>query len=264
MAVSTYEALKLERTGHIAIITLNRPEKLNALDPTLTSDLHRALDDLATENDIRTIVITGAGRGFCSGADVNQQLESLEGGGEARESQGPGIVELGPHLRLVPQPIIAAVNGVAAGAGLAIALASDIRIASESARFSCIFVKRSLVPDTGSSYTLSRLVGQGIAMEMALTGNIYDAEWALEKGLVNRVVPAERLMEEALAVASDIASNPPLAVRSIKQLLYEHDPNLYEVLPKESAANAPSAKSEDRLEAVRSFLEKRPPVYKGR
>ena len=264
MAVSIYEALELERAGHIAIITLNRPEKLNAFNRTLVSDLHRVLDDLTTEDDIRAVVLTGAGRGFCAGADVNEQLESLEGRKDPDAAQGPGTVELGPHLRMIPQPVIAAVNGVAAGAGLAVALASDIRIASESARFSCIFIKRSLVPDTGSSYTLSRLVGRGIAMEMALTGNVYDAQWALEKGLVNQVVPPEMLMEEALAVANNIASNPPIAARSIKQLLYEYDPNLYEVLPKENAANSPSAGSEDRLEAVRSFLEKRQPVYKGR
>ena len=153
---------------------------------------------------------------------------------------------------------------MAAGAGLAIALASDIRIASEEARFSCIFVKRSLVPDTAASYTLPRLVGHGVAMEMALTGNIYNAPWALEKGLVNRVVPADKLMDEAMALASDIASNPPICVRSTKQLLNGHDEDLLDILPKESAANTPAEGSEDRLEAVRSFLEKRQPLYKGR
>ena len=262
MVKSGFEALSLTRAGHVATITLNRPEKLNALDPKLTEELHSALDMLAAEMEVRAVVLTGAGRGFCSGADVNQQLASLEG--QRAPALARGIVELAPHIRNMPQPVIAAVNGVAAGAGLGIALACDVRIASEAARFSCIFVKRSLVPDTGSSYTLPRLVGQGIAREMALTGNIYDARWALEKGLVNTVVPAERLLEEARAMARDMASNPPICVRSIKQLLNQHDDDLEEILPLESAANAPSSGSEDRLEAVRAFLEKRQPVFKGR
>ncbi|MFH1560333.1 MAG: enoyl-CoA hydratase/isomerase family protein [Chloroflexota bacterium] len=265
MASHSYDLVKLGRTGHVTTVTLNRPEKLNALSHQLTAELHAALDELSDESDVRTLILTGAGRGFCSGADVNQQLESLEGR-QAHSSppQGPGITALGPHIRRISQPVIAAINGVAAGAGLAIALACDIRLASEEASFSCIFVRRSLVPDTGTSYTLPRLVGHGVAMEMALTGNIYDAQWALEKGLVNRVVPPDRLMEEAMTLANDIASNPPICVRSIKELLYEHDEELLDILPKESAANILAADSEDRLEAVRSFLEKRPPVYKGR
>lgn len=265
MVFHGYELLKVDRTGHVATITLNRPEKLNALSLQLTAELHAALDELSNESDVRVLVLTGAGRGFCSGADVDEQLESLENR-QAHSSipQRPGMAALGPHIRRISQPVIAAINGVAAGAGLAIALACDIRLASEEARFSCLFVKRSLVPDGASSYTLPRLVGHGIAMEMALTGNIYNAQWALEKGLVNRVVPTARLMEKAIALANDIASNPPICVRSIKELLYEHDQDLLDVLPKESAANIPAADTEDRLEAVRSFLEKRPPVYKGR
>lgn len=265
MVVSSYNVLRLDRDGHVATITLDRPERLNALSPDLVTEFHTALDEIDAEPDIRALILTGAGRGFCSGADVNRQLESLEGRqSESPAPKGPGLTALGPHIRHIRQPVIAAVNGVAAGAGLGIALASDIRIASEEARFSCIFVKRSLVPDTGASYTLPRLVGHGVAMEMALTGNIYNAPWALEKGLVNRIVSADNLMEEALAMANDIASNPPICVRSIKLLLNGHDEDLADILPIESASNIPSADSEDRLEAVRSFLEKRPPVFKGR
>jgi 2-(1,2-epoxy-1,2-dihydrophenyl)acetyl-CoA isomerase len=265
MVAKTYTVLSLEREGHVATITLNRPEKLNALSRDLIDELHVALDEVSDDSDIRVLILTGAGRGFCSGADVGRQLESLEGRqAPPTAPQGPVITELGPHIRRIPQPVIAAVNGVAAGAGFAIALASDVRIASEAARFSCIFIKRSLVPDTAASYTLPKLVGNGIAREMALTGNIYSAQWALEKGLVNKVVPADKLLEEAMALANDIAANPPLSVRATKQLLNEHDEDLYTILPKEHAANAPSTGSEDRLEAVRSFLEKRQPVFKGR
>ena len=214
MVIRSYELLSLERTGHVATITLNRPEKLNALNPPLVAEFHEALDEIASEEDIRVVIVTGAGRGFCSGADVNRQLESLQGTA-APAPEGPGITALAPHLQRIPQPVIAAVNGVSAGAGFGVALASDIRIASEAARFSCIFVKRSLVPDTGSSFTMSRLLGKGLAMEMALTGSIYDAQWALEKGLVNTVVPADRLLDAAMELAQTIASNPPICVRSI-------------------------------------------------
>ncbi|MDA0988489.1 MAG: enoyl-CoA hydratase/isomerase family protein [Chloroflexi bacterium] len=262
MAIRRYELLKSECTGHIATITLDRPEKLNALNSLMTAELHSVLDELSNEDDIRVVILTGAGRGFCSGADVNELAVGRLTPSTA--APGTGITALSSRIRRNNQPVIAAVNGVAAGAGLSIALASDIRIASEEASFSSIFVKRSLVPDAGLSYTLPRLVGLGVAMEMALTGNIYDANWALGKGLVNRVVPADKLMEEAMALASDIASNPPICVRSTKELLYDHDEDLLAILKKENDANIPLGDSEDALEAIRSFLEKRPPDYKGR
>ena len=145
MVVSSYNVLRLDRDGHVATITLDRPERLNALSTDLVTEFHTALDEIDAEPDIRVLILTGAGRGFCSGADVNRQLESLEGRqSESPAPKGPGLTALGPHIRHIRQPVIAAVNGVAAGAGLGIALASDIRIASEEARFSCIFVKRSL------------------------------------------------------------------------------------------------------------------------
>jgi enoyl-CoA hydratase/carnithine racemase len=262
MAIPHYEMLKTKRTGHIATITLSRPEKLNALNSRMTAEFHAVLDELSNEDDIRVVILTGSGRGFCSGADVNELLEEPDT--PSNNIRGASLTALSYHIRRNRQPVIAAVNGVAAGAGLAIALASDIRLASDEARFSCIFIKRSLVPDAGSSYTLNRLVGHGVAMEMALTGNIYDASWALEKGLVNRVVPADRLMEEAMELANIISSNPPLCVRSTRDLLYENDEDLLRVLGKESDANIMLGSSEDSLEAINSFLEKRPPVYKGR
>ena len=174
------------------------------------------------------------------------------------------IPTLAEHIRKIAQPVIAAVNGVAVGAGISISLASDIRIASEAARFSEIFVKRSLVPDTGSAYTLSSAVGRGIAMEMALTGRIYDASWALEKHLVNKVVSAEDLMTEAETVAEEIANNPPLCVREIKQLMYSFDPSMEQILTHEHMAIGPSFGSQDRKESVMSFVEKRDPVFLGR
>jgi enoyl-CoA hydratase/carnithine racemase len=244
---------------------MNRPDRLNALSPGLTTDLNDAFDELdAGFPDIRAIILTGNGRGFCSGADVGGQIADVNG--EApRPTYNPrvSIPLLAPRMRRVAQPIIAAVNGVATGAGLSLSLASDIRIASDQARFASIFVKRGLVPDTGSSWSLPDLIGLGAASEMAYTGRLFDAQWALEKGLVNSVVPHDQLMEAAMALANEIAANPPLTVRASKQLLVRRQ-RLEDALPYEHDANAPSMPSEDRVEALRAFVEKRDPVYYGR
>ena len=268
----SYESLYLERSGHVAVLTLNRPEKLNAFDRRLTAEFHRALDEVTADfADTRVLVLTGEGRGFCSGADVSHLAGNLSSSGnrasgtqESEVAFNESILTVGPHIQRIPQPVVAAINGVAAGAGLSIALACDIRIASEQARFSSIFIKRSLVPDNGISHTLPAIAGMGVALEMALTGRLYDAQWALRAGLANMVVSAERLMEEAKALAVEIASNPPLAVRATKQLMNSHMPDLYRVARLEDEANAPASDSEDRREAVLSFMEKREPSYEGR
>ena len=268
----SYQSLYLEKSGPVAILTMNRPEKLNALNRQLTHEFHMALDEVAAEfPDTRVLVLTGEGRGFCSGADLSDQGEPLSPSGNRdsgpQESEAvfnESILTVGPHIQRVPQPVVAAINGVAAGAGLAMALACDIRIASEQGRFSSIFIKRSLVPDNGCSYLLPAITGMGVALEMALTGRIYDARWALQVGLANMVVSADRLMEEAKALAAEISSNPPLAVRATKQLMNSHIPDLYRIARLEDEANVPSVDSEDRREAMLSFLEKRQPNYKGR
>ena len=268
----SYEVLRLERSGHVAVITLNRPDMMNALSRQLTTEFHAALDEVAGQfPDIRVLILTGEGRAFCSGADLTEMGKSFAATppGQPRQAspevdRSLRIQSLAIRLRQMPQPTIAAVNGAAVGAGLSIALASEIRIASEKARFSCIFVRRSLVPDTVSSYTVAALAGQSIANEMALTGRIYDAQWAQQVGLVNKVVPPEKLMDEARAMAEEIASNPPLAVKAIKQLMYAHSPAWEDVIKLEDEAAVPLSGSEDQREAVYAFLENRQPVYKGR
>ena len=262
MTTDSPKLVEVVYTGHVACVTMNRPGKLNALTPQMAAELHLALAEIADDSSVRVAILTGAGRGFCSGADVN---ELLAPGSEAADSQqGFGITELSTRLRSMPQPVIAAVNGVAAGAGLAIALACDVRIASLEAGFSCIFVKRSLVPDTGASLLLPRVVGAAAAMEMALTGAVYDAKWALEKGLVSRVVPAKRLMQEATTLADEIAANPPLAVRATRTLLSGgEDAALASAMQREGDANALLSATDDAREAVQAFLEKRPPAYRG-
>ncbi len=265
-----YENLEVERIDHVGIIRLNRPKLLNALSPGLCLDLNDALDELeAAFPDVRAIILTGNGRGFCSGADLTGRAAAAADGAAGNGAAQPAydrraqIPPLAPRLRHVAQPVIAAVNGVAAGAGFSLSLAADIRIASDQARFASIFVKRALVPDTGSSESMVDLVGLGIASEMAFTGRLFDAPWALSKGLVNSVVPHERLMDEALALANEIAANPPLTVRSAKALLNRRF-GLDDIIGPELVANAPSEHSEDRIEALTAFVEKRPAVFNGR
>jgi len=264
-----FQHIALDRRDHVAVITLQRPDRLNALNRQMGLELHEAFDQLAGEfPEVRVVVITGAGRGFCSGADVGDMPARMAEGGDRNPTtvdDGPSItMKLAPHLREIPQPVIAAVNGVAAGAGLGIALSCDIRIASDAARFTSVFVKRSLVPDAGVSEILSAVVGPGIAAEMAYTGRVYDAQWALAKGLVNEVVPADDLMSQVETLAQEIAANPPLAVKATKALFNSHYPDLNRVIVAEHRANDPLRGTSDQTEAVQAFLEKRTPRFTGR
>lgn len=260
-----YENLELERDGHIAVIRMNRPDRLNALSPGLVHDLNDVLDELdAAFPDVRAIILTGNGRGFCSGADLARSIAAANGE-ESRPAYDPRAViqSLAPRIRRQAQPVIAAVNGVAAGAGFSLTLACDIRVASEEARFASIFVKRGIAIDTGSSSSLPDLVGLGVASEMSFTGRVVDAQWALAKRLVNSVVPHDQLMDAAKALANEIAANPPLTVRASKALLVRRY-RLEDAIPYEDGANGTLSSSEDRVEAMRAFAEKRTPVFQGR
>jgi 2-(1,2-epoxy-1,2-dihydrophenyl)acetyl-CoA isomerase len=275
MALKLSEAVKLFIDDQVAIISLNRPERLNAVNTQLREGLHSALDEVAASDQVRAVILTGEGRGFCAGADVTDMGARFRGDEaemDARQEQEAqrGMKRypdqrLPVHIRSIPQPVIAAVNGVAAGMGLSIALSCDIRVASDQARFASIFIKRSIMPDNGATYFLPRQVGPGVAAEMALTGNIYDARWALEKGLVNKVVPHDALMEEARAYADTLAGNPPIGVRMTKYLMQRGmDVELQQAIDNEGYYNSLAAQTEDRREAVLSFLEKRKPQFKGR
>ena len=271
MAITTTDtnSISLKRRDHIAVITLNRPDRLNALNRQMAQELHDSFDALASEfPDVRVVVITGSGRGFCSGADVGDMPARMAEGGDRDPNNpdpGPSItMRLAPRIREIPQPVIAAVNGVAAGAGLGIALSCDIRLASDSARFTSVFVKRSLVPDAGVSEILGALTGPGIAAEMAYTGRIYDAEWALTKGLVNNIFAADQLMIKANELAQEISANTPLAMKATKSLMNSHYPDLNKVIETEHQANKPLRGTADQTEAVKAFLEKRAPNFVGR
>lgn len=260
-----YEDLIFSVQDNVAIVTLDRPDKLNALGPAMRESLKRALDEVAGNDEIRAMVLTGAGRGFCAGADVTGQAARLSGEApqQTRQEMLSPIGMLAPRIRDLDKPTIAAVNGVAAGMGFSVALACDIRIASDKARFTCAFVKRGLVPDTGSSYFLPRLIGTDKACELAFTGDIVDAAEAERMGLVTRVVPHDELMERAVALATRIAKGPPIAITLTKRSIYKGG-DLMQQLEYETYAQNICRATEDHKEGVNSFIEKRAPVFRGR
>lgn len=271
MAIATLKVVKLDIANHIATITMNRPERLNAMNGELRRDLNLAFDEVENNDNVWAVILTGEGRGFCAGADVTQMAQARTDG-EPRQQPEPESMmsrfsgaSLPVRIRTLPQPVIGAINGVAVGMGLSIALSTDIRVASEQARFASIFIKRSIMPDNGATFLLPTQVGPGIAAEMTLTGNIYDANWALGKGLVNKVVPHDKLMEEAQAYAETIAGNPPIGVRLTKRLLYKTNlTSLQQAIDNENNYNRQTDDTEDKKEAIVAFLEKRQPSFKGR
>jgi 2-(1,2-epoxy-1,2-dihydrophenyl)acetyl-CoA isomerase len=269
-----FEQLEFELEASVALITLNRPERLNAISPTLVHELLWVVEQTARDDEVRVLVFTGAGRGFCAGADVAATAEERaadaqldERDGYRRMLQGPighwGVLysALGHH----PKPIIAAVNGVSAGAGFSLALAADIRIASTEARFISVFMRRGIVPDTGTSYHLPQLIGRGRAIEMMLTGDAVDAVTAERWGLVNRVVEPDQLLPEAMTLARRLASGPTVTVELTKRLVSDITRGGLDLqLQNEAWAGTRVALSEDRQEGMRAFLESREPRWVGR
>src|SRR5262247_4353699 len=221
----TYKCLLFELKDGIATLTLNRPERLNALGDTLRDDLHDAILKCGENPEVRVIVITGAGKGFCSGGDVKAMNEAKEGRRERplNDKIAPSRDLTLLAMRDAPQPIIAAINGAAAGAGFNLALGCDIRIASTAAKFSQAFVKRGLHPDWGGTYFLPRIVGTAKACELTWTGEVIDAQEALRLGIVSKVVAPEELMSTAQSLARAIAAGPPTAIRLAKRGLYHSE-----------------------------------------
>jgi enoyl-CoA hydratase/carnithine racemase len=263
----TYECLLYEVKDGIATLTLNRPERLNALGGTLRQDLHDAVTRAGADPEVRVMVVTGAGKGFCSGGDVKAMGEAKAGQRERPllEKIAPGRDRTLLAMREAPQPIIAAVNGAAAGAGMNLALGCDLRIASTAAKFTQAFVKRGLHPDWGGTYFLPRVVGMAKACEMIFTGDVIDAAEALRLGIVSRVVAPEELLPTAYEVARRIAAGPPVAIRLAKRSLYANeDLDLRGALQMETMAQNICFETEDATEGIRAFGEKRAPIFKGR
>jgi len=263
-----FECIIYEKKDGIATITFNRPDRLNALGGTMTQELAMALEDANADDEVRVLVITGAGKGFCAGADLTTlggTSKQVSKGLVTRSPSAGGIRSYTLQLQNFEKPIIAAVNGAAVGAGLSIALACDIRIASDKARFSQIFIRRGLVPDSGSTYFLPRIAGMERACEMVFTGDILDAEQAKEFCLVSRVVPHDELMNEVLKLAGKIAAGPPTAMKLAKRALYRGATNdLTSALEFEGYMQGVCFGTEDFKEGISAFLEKREPEFKGR
>lgn len=263
----TYQCLLYDVRDRIATLTLNRPERLNALGGTLRDDLYDAVTRYAADPDVGVLVITGAGRGFCSGGDVKSMSERNQSGQTlfADEQLAPVRDRVILAMRDCPKPVIAAVNGAAAGAGMNLALACDIRIASNAAKFSQAFVKRGLAPDWGGSYFLPRAVGLAKACELIFAGEAIDAAEALRLGIVNAVVAPEALMDETYKLARKIAAGPPIAIQLAKRAIYHNqEVDLRAALEFETFAQGICKDTEDSKEGVQAFVEKRAPVFRGR
>lgn len=272
-----YKALILEKEGPVAIITLNRPEVGNSFDMTLGAEFDYVIRRLGEDGGIRAVIITGAGKYFSTGIDLSmfatpERHASEEGGiqdvlpSEEDQTLGKGTaVAAAIRIRNMPKPVIAAVNGPAVGLGFSVALACDIIIASDRAKFSMAFVKRGIAPDTGASFNLPHVVGLQRACELTFTGDTIDAAEADRIGMASRVVPHDDLMKAARELAEKIAKNPPLAVGLAKSQLYQAmlETDMIEHMKRELETMAKLMKTADFLEAAAAFMEKREPVFKG-
>lgn len=257
-----YKTLMYEKKENIGLLTINRPEKMNAISQELTAELSLLLDEIENDDELRVIVITGAGdKAFVAGADINELVDrdARLGRRVSRERQ-----EIFSRIENLHVPVIAAVNGYALGGGLELALACSIRICSEKAQFGAPEVKLGIIPGDGGTQRLPRLVGQGRAMEMIITGDFIDAQEAYRIGLVNKVFPPEKLKEEAMELAKKIASRPPLAVRYAKEAVNRSQEGSASGFALESYLHALSCTTEDKKEGVSAFLEKRKGKFKGK
>jgi enoyl-CoA hydratase/carnithine racemase len=267
-----YTEIEYDSSDHIATITLNRPEKLNAFTGTMMNEVIDALDHTDADDDVRAVIVTGAGRGFCAGADLSSGGDTFSrgGGGEASGPEnvprdGGGLVSL--RIFASKKPIIAAINGPAVGVGVTMTLPMDIRLASTGARFGFVFTRRGIVPEACSSWFLPRVVGISRATEWVFTGRVFSAEEALEARLVRSLHEPDELLPAARALATEIAANnAPVSVALSRQMLWrmltaDHPMEAHRV---DSRGIQSRGKSADAREGVTSFLEKRPAAYTDR
>jgi enoyl-CoA hydratase/carnithine racemase len=258
----SYQTILYEERGGVALVTLNRPERMNAWTYQMSAELVQAITAANDNRQIGAIVVTGAGRGFCAGADMQDTFQARIDGRQQAAPQTRATDWVGFVRR--SKPLIAAVNGAAVGVGVTLMLPFDIIIASDKARFGLAFVKMGVVPELASSHYLPQRVGFGNASEMCLTGRLYSAQEAFEKGLANRVAPAEKLLEEAMALAGEIAANPSLQLGMVKELLTQNaaETNIALVQEREMKLLHQAYESAEHKEAVAAFLQKRTPDFR--
>lgn len=256
-----YETLALATADRIATITVNRPDKLNALNDRVIEELGQAIDDVRANDEVGGIILTGAGRAFVAGADISQLEQHGAIGAKALAQRGQEVFR---RFETCPKPTIAAVNGFALGGGCELAMSCHIRIASESAKFGQPEVKLGLLPGYGGTQRLPRLVGRGRALQLLFTGEMIDAQEALRIGLVNRVVPADDLIPAATAMMKLILGNAPLAVAHCVEVVNAgYDLPLTDAMTLEATAFGLLAATADKREGTRAFLEKRAASFKG-
>jgi 2-(1,2-epoxy-1,2-dihydrophenyl)acetyl-CoA isomerase len=265
--MSEEKIILIEKKDGVGTITLNRPDKLNAFNDELTFGLQEALKDMEKDATVRCLIITGAGRGFCSGQDL--QSRSISQDMDQRPSLGDSIRRrynpIVTKLRRMEKPVIAAVNGVAAGAGASLAFACDFRIMADNANFIQSFTRVGLVPDSGSTFMLPRLIGATRAFELMLTADKMDAAEALRLGLINKAVAADSVIKEAVTLAQKLAQGPTkafgLTKRAFNRAVF---PDLEELLEYEASLQEIAGRSDDFQEGVKAFVEKRQPAYTGK
>ncbi len=257
-----YETLILDKEGGVRVITLNRPERLNALNGRLIQDLTNAIEELEADEGCVSVIVTGAGRGFCAGADIKEMAEP---GAPRRRVGGSTRFAFFNRLEELPRPTIAAINGPCNGGGFELALSCDFRIASEAATFGLGEVKIGVMPAGGGTARLPRLIGPGRAKEFLFFGNTVSAQEAYRLGIINKVVPPQELMAEAKRWAAELAERPPLSLRMVKSCVnIGMQMSLLDAIDYEAKCSAILVNTEDRVEGMRAFVEKRKPVFKGR
>ena len=255
-------------TNGVALLTMNRPDRLNAMSGPMLDAMEEALSRLASDSTVGVVVLTGAGRGFCAGGDVKAMAEGTEFGDGSLEEKAQSLrarMEVSRWLHEMPKPTIAMVRGAAAGAGLSLAMACDLRVASDNARFGTAFARVGYSGDFGGSYFLTQLVGTAKARELYYTAELVNAEQALAIGLVNRVVPDAKLEEETMALAAKIAAGPRVALRYMKRNMNAAETGtLKDLLDLEAWHHTRTGATEDHREAAQAFVAKREPVFRGR
>ncbi len=257
------DEVRLEIKDNTALITLNRPETLNAINMEVIEELHKSLDKIEEDEGIKAVIITGKGRAFCSGGDFNHPLFSIDTF-EERRPLIERIYEFPKRIRRMPTPFIAAINGPALGGGVTLAAVCDLRIAAQCAFFRLNYIEAGVLPDMGCSYLLPHLVGTSKAIELAMLAEKFDANEAFRIGLVAKITPDDQVLNEAYKMANHLSNYPPLAIRYIKHALYK--------LPSKSLEDGLAAEGEyfnyllgtnDCREGAKAFIEKRPPRFSG-